>query len=156
MAKKPLRCLCVGKLKSPFWKEAAAHYLMRLGQWRSLEMTETKDGAAALPPAQRKAEEARRLLGALQSRDVPLALDERGLRLTSPRLAALLRDLDEGRGRPCFVVGGPWGLDAAVLDSAHAVLRLSDMTLPHELARVLLLEQLYRAECILRNAPYHH
>ena len=84
-------------------------------------------------------------------------LDERGERLTSPQWAELLRRMDtEARGRPCFLVGGAWGLDPTVRDRACRILRLSDLTLPHELARVVLLEQLYRAECILRKVPYHH
>ena len=75
---------------------------------------------------------------------------------TSSQLADLLGRLDgEGR-RPCFVVGGAWGLAPSVLERARERLSLSAMTLPHELARVVLLEQLYRAECILRKAPYHH
>ena len=84
-------------------------------------------------------------------------LDEHGQKLSSPQLAALLRRLDqEARGRACFVVGGAWGLDDSVRQRAFKVLSLSDMTLPHELARVVLLEQIYRAECILRKVPYHH
>ena len=147
----------MGRLKTPFWKDAAAHYLARLTRWRRLECTEVRDGDAALPPDRRNALEGRRILEALTPQDVPLVLDERGLNLTSPRLATLLQQLDhEARGRACFIVGGAWGLDEAVRDRAHRLISLSAMTLPHELARVVLLEQLYRAECILRKVPYHH
>ncbi|MBO5490818.1 23S rRNA (pseudouridine(1915)-N(3))-methyltransferase RlmH [uncultured Desulfovibrio sp.] len=157
MAGKSLRCVCVGRLKTSFWKEAAAHYADRLSHWRRLELTDVRDGDAALPPGQRNALEGRRILEVLTPQDIPLVLDERGRRLTSPQLADLLRQTDEGgRGRACFIVGGAWGLDEAVLRRADARIRLSDMTLPHELARVVLLEQLYRAECILRKVPYHH
>jgi len=147
----------VGKLKTPFWKDAAAHYLTRIKRWRHLEYTETRDGDAALPPDQRNALEGRRIIEALAPQDVALVLDERGEKLTSPQLAALLRQLDQdARGRTCFIVGGAWGLDDSVRQRAFKVLSLSDMTLPHELARVVLLEQIYRAECILRKVPYHH
>lgn len=157
MTGKPLRLISVGRLKTPFWKDAAAHYLARLTRWRRLECTEVRDGDAALPPDRRNALEGRRILEALTPQDVPLVLDERGLNLTSPRLATLLQQLDhEARGRTCFIVGGAWGLDEAVRDRAHRLISLSAMTLPHELARVVLLEQLYRAECILRKVPYHH
>ena len=72
-------------------------------------------------------------------------------------LADLLRQMDhDARGRACFVIGGAWGLDEAVRQRASRCISLSHMTLPHELARVVLLEQLYRAECILRKVPYHH
>ena len=116
-----------------------------------------RDGDAALPPDRRNSLEGRRILEALAPQDVPLVLDERGLSLTSPQLAALLRQLDqEARGRACFIVGGAWGLDEAVRGRAYRLISLSAMTLPHELARVVLLEQMYRAECILRKVPYHH
>ena len=116
-----------------------------------------RDGDAALPPDRRNSLEGRRILEALAPQDVPLVLDERGLSLTSPQLAALLGQLDqEARGRACFIVGGAWGLDEAVRGRAYRLISLSAMTLPHELARVVLLEQLYRAECILRKVPYHH
>ena len=157
MTGKPLRLLSVGKLKVPFWKDAAAHYSQRINRWRRLECVEVRDGDPALPQAQRNELEGRRLLEALGPQDVPLVLDERGLSLTSPQLAALLRQLDqEARGRACFIVGGAWGLDEAVRGRAYRLISLSAMTLPHELARVVLLEQLYRAECILRKVPYHH
>lgn len=157
MAGKPLRVISVGKIRTPFWKDAAAHYAGRLARWRPLELTEVRDGDAALPVGQRNALEGKRLLESLQPQDVPLVLDERGTALTSPELARWLRQLDEsGRGRPCFLVGGAYGLDDGVRHRAWKCLSLSAMTLPHELARVLLLEQLYRAECILRNVPYHH
>ena len=68
----------------------------------------------------------------------------------------LLRRFDEAALRPCFVVGGAFGLSPGVRDACAHCLSLSAMTWPHELARVLLLEQLYRAECILRKVPYHH
>lgn len=157
MTGKPLRLISVGRLKTPFWKDAAAHYLARITRWRCLECTEVRDGDAALPPDRRNTLEGRRILEALTPQDVPLVLDERGLSLTSPQLAALLRQLDqEARGRACFIVGGAWGLDEAVRGRACRMISLSAMTLPHELARVVLLEQLYRAECILRKVPYHH
>ena len=157
MTGKPLRLISVGRLKTPFWKDAAAHYLARITRWRRLECTEVRDGYAALPPDLRNSLAGRRILEALAPQDVPLVLDERGLSLTSPQLAALLGQLDqEARGRACFIVGGAWGLDEAVRGRAYRLISLSAMTLPHELARVVLLEQLYRAECILRKVPYHH
>ena len=147
----------MGKIKTPFWKDAATHYAGRIARWRPLEQTDVRDGDAALPVERRNALEGKRLLESLQAQDVPIVLDERGGTFTSPELAQCLRQLDDsGRGRPCFIVGGAYGLDDAVRRRAWKCLSLSAMTFPHELARVLLLEQIYRAECILRNAPYHH
>ena len=156
MAGNLLRLLCVGKLKTPFWREAAEHYRRRLGRWRRVEVVEVRDGDAALAPAARSAQEGRRLLEALAREAAPVALDEGGETLDSPGLAALLRHCDEAARRPVFVIGGPFGLAPEVLAACPRRISLSAMTWPHELARVLLLEQLYRAECILRNIPYHH
>ena len=115
MAGKPLRIVCVGKLRTSFWKEAAAHYSRRIGRWRPLDVTEVRDGDAGLDTAQRNSQEGRRLLEALTPQDVPIVMDERGSALTSREFADLLRKLDlDATGRPCFLVGGPFGLDAAV------------------------------------------
>ena len=89
--------------------------------------------------------------------EMPLVLDERGITMTSPQLAQLLQKIDNNAmGRACFIIGGAYGRDEAVRQRAWKLVSLSSMTFPHELARVLLLEQLYRAECIIRKVPYHH
>ena len=85
-----------------------------------------------------------------------VALHETGAAMDSREFAAFLRDLDENARRPVFVVGGPFGLSPALLADCRSLLSLSPMTFPHELARVMLLEQLFRAETILRRFPYHH
>ncbi len=157
MALKPLRIVAVGRLRTPHWKAAAAHYLGRLSRWRAVTEIVVRDGDAALSPAARNAAEGRALLAALRPGDVPICLDERGRSLTSRRFADLLQELSEDANRtPCFVVGGAFGLDEAVRAAADRLLAFGPMTLPHELARVVLLEQLYRAEALLRNVPYHH
>lgn len=154
---KPLRLLCVGKLKIPFFRAAAEHYAERLGKYRQLVISEVRDGDPSLAPDRRREVESQRLLENLTSQDLPIVLDERGKNPSSHDLASLLRKLDEeAGGRPCLVVGGAFGLSESLRQKARFVISLSVMTLPHELARVVLLEQLYRAETILRNIPYHH
>ncbi len=154
---KPLRLITVGKIKNPFWKAAVDHYAERLGHWRGLTMTEVKDSDASLPIPQRKAQEARGILAALGARDIPLCLDEHGEAFTSRAFSHLLEKFSSNAGnRPCFIIGGPYGLDPAVLAASRFTIALGPLTLPHELARVVLLEQLYRAEAISRNVPYHH
>lgn len=154
---KPLRIVAVGRLRTPHWKAAAAHYLSRLSRWRAVEETCVRDADPAFSPAARCAAEGRALLAALTPADIPICLDERGECLASRRFAALLQDLSEDANRtPCFVVGGAFGLDDAVRAAARHILAFGPLTLPHELARVVLLEQLYRAECLLRHVPYHH
>ena len=84
-----------------------------------------------------------------------VVLDERGSNLTTMALAARLSDWQLGGGDVALVIGGPDGLEPAFKQAAHERIRLSDMTLPHAFARVLLIEQLYRAWSINANHPYH-
>ncbi len=84
-----------------------------------------------------------------------VALDERGTNLTTNALATRLTDWQMGGGDVALVIGGPDGIDPAFRQAAHERIRLSDMTLPHAFARVLLIEQLYRAWSINANHPYH-
>lgn len=84
-----------------------------------------------------------------------VVLDERGSNLTTMALASRLKDWQLGGGDVALVIGGPDGIDPAFKQAAHERIRLSDMTLPHAFARVLLIEQLYRAWSINANHPYH-
>ena len=148
--------MAFGKLRSPELAAAAAEYLKRLRRYAPAEAVELREERGEDPAARRK--EAARLEGALAAGDWLVLLDERGRGLTSPELAGLIgeRARAGGGGRLVFLVGGPFGVDPAVRRRANLTLSLSRMTLPHELARVLLLEQLYRAWTILRGERYHH
>jgi len=109
-----------------------------------------------LPAPRRRAEEAARLLGALPRGALPIALDERGRQLDSEAFARRLGAWrDRGESELAFLIGGPDGLEAAVLERARAIYALGRMTWPHRLVRVLLAEQLYRAQAILAGHPYH-
>lgn len=153
---KPLRLLVVGAVKAPYFKDAAAHYLTALRRYLPAEEIVARDGKAA-DPARRKTEEGQALLAKIGPRDFLVVLDEGGVSLASRALAGRLRTMVEDPGRtPCFVVGGAFGLSAAVLARADMTLALGPGTLPHELARVVLYEQLYRAAAINAGAPYHH
>ncbi len=153
---KPLRLYVVGAAKAPFLRDAAAHYLTALRRYLPAEEIVVRDGKAS-DAARRRDEEGKALLGRLSPRDCLVVLDEHGRSLASRELAAKLAGLIEDPGRvPCFVVGGAHGLSRAVLDRADLTLALGPGTLPHELARVVLYEQLYRAAAILAGSPYHH
>ncbi len=155
MSGKSLHLVFVGRLRTSHWINAAAHYHQRLAPWRKVEESIVKDGASSLPPKQRMAEEGRGILAALAPQDRLVCLDEQGKSLTSRQFAAMLEELSL-QGVPCFVVGGAFGLDEAVRQKARQIISLGSHTMTHELARVVLLEQLYRAESILRKSPYHH
>jgi len=147
--------MAFGKLRSRELAAAAAEYLKRLRRYAPAEVVELREERGEEPAARRK--EAARLSGALADGDWLVLLDERGRQMTSPELAGLLAERTRaGGGRLVFLVGGPFGVDEAVRRRASLTLSLSRMTLPHELARVLVLEQLYRAWTILRGERYHH
>jgi len=152
---KKLRIIAVGALRSPHWKAAATHYLERLKAWRRIQEHVIKDADAGLPEAERVRREGQRLLQAVRADDFLICLDERGKSMPSRAFAAFLDEISASR-TPCFALGGPFGLAEELRSRARFTLSLGPMTLPHELARVLLLEQVYRAEAILRKTPYHH
>ena len=153
---KSIRIFAVGSIKSPLWRAAADHYKKRLSHFLRLEEIEIKDADAGLSPEMRKERETMRLLGLLRSPDMPICLDERGAAHDSRGFANLLRRLFEAGKRPCFIIGGPYGLAEAARTAAAHCLSLGPMTFPHELARIILLEQIYRAENILAGTGYHH
>ena len=153
---KPIRLLVVGQAKAPYFRDACSHYLDALRRYLPVEELLVRDGKSA-DPVRRKAEEAKALLGRLGPRDFLVVLDDHGRSLASRELAGKLRTMIEDPGRaPCFVIGGAFGLDPSVLARADLTLALGPGTLPHELARVVLYEQLYRAAAINAGAPYHH
>ncbi|QLA16936.1 23S rRNA (pseudouridine(1915)-N(3))-methyltransferase RlmH [Desulfolutivibrio sulfoxidireducens] len=153
---KPIRFVFVGQAKAPFFRQAEDHYLEAVNRSIAATRVVVKDARAGRP-AERNTAEGRGLLERLGPRDFVVVLDGRGKMYDSPGLAARLRVLVEDPGRaPCFVVGGAYGLADEVLARADEIVSLGPGTLPHELARVVLLEQIYRATAILRGAPYHH
>lgn len=152
-----VRCVFVGRLKEKCFHAAAEHYLKKLRRFYKVELVELKDAPGKLPPEEKKRREARALLDALKPKDFAVVLDERGQELPSRRLAANLRRWTEDPGRtPCFVIGGPFGLTDEVRARADLLFALGKATWPHELCRVMLLEQLYRAASINKGLPYHH
>jgi 23S rRNA (pseudouridine1915-N3)-methyltransferase len=107
------------------------------------------------PTERRLREEADRLLQAVPTGAVLVALDEGGRQLDSAGLARRIARWQEGSGTIAFVIGGPDGLARSILDRAEATLAFGRMTWPHRLVRVMLAEQIYRASTILSGHPYH-
>ncbi|CAM3455403.1 23S rRNA (pseudouridine(1915)-N(3))-methyltransferase RlmH [Bordetella flabilis] len=144
--------------RMPDWVQTAwDDYARRLPPDCALELREIKPEprTSGKTPAQMMAAEGRRIEAALPGGALRVALDERGRDLTT---AALAQSLEQWRGEGrdvAFLVGGPDGLDASLKASSGLQLRLSSLTLPHPMVRVLLAEQLYRAWAILANHPYH-
>lgn len=112
---------------------------------------------ASLSPAEVREREAPTILRALKDSDHLILLDERGRSLTSPQLASMIQArANDSTRNPVFLIGGAYGTDAAVHQRADFVWSLSALTFPHQLVRLILSEQIYRACTILRNERYHH
>lgn len=148
--------ISVGRIKTPFWREAAAHYRARLERGHQLELCSVKDADSALPPEARMRQEGERILAALPAGATVICLDEHGTAQGSASFAHYLQKLWDDSRPPCFIIGGAYGLSEEVLARAQKKIALGPMTLPHELAQVLLWEQLFRADSILRKTGYHH
>jgi len=152
-----VRILAVGTIRGPL-AAALSEYEGRAGRYWKLEVTEVASGGAGRhpPPERVLADEARRLLARIGPDAEPWALTREGAVVGSRQLA---RDLEACAVRSVsevvFVIGGAFGLDGSVLQRATRRVSLSALTLPHEMARLVLAEQLYRAGTILRNEPYH-
>lgn len=149
--------LMVGKTREAFIKEGVAFYEKRLKPFAHLTLTSVKEEkeAGGLAAEALKAKEGERLLAQLPPKAYTVALTPQGREYTSEAFAAWLaqRELE---ARPlAFLIGGHWGLDDATLAAAAETLALSRLTLTHELSRLVLLEQLYRAMTIKTGHPYH-
>jgi 23S rRNA (pseudouridine1915-N3)-methyltransferase len=132
---------------------ALAEYAKRLSRYVPFQMLELP--ASRLEGALAKREEAKGVLKHLGERELLWVLDERGQAYSSVELARQLEIQQMGGHNLCIAIGGDEGLDASLLERAHLVLSLSRMTLPHRMARLVLVEQLYRGFCILKAEPYH-
>lgn len=148
--------LTVGKCRQAGFRAAAQDYIQRVRHYATFSEVEIKEERATIPVADVLRKEGERLLRAMPGGAYVIVLDAAGQPCTSEAFANRLSDLAlQGKGRLVFVIGGAFGLSKDVRSQAHWVLSLSSMTLPHELARVLLVEQIYRACTILRGEKYH-
>jgi 23S rRNA (pseudouridine1915-N3)-methyltransferase len=149
-----LRVAWIGKTRDPNLAKLALDYSTRIGRFVPIETTEVKDPKIA-DDSRRIPEEGKRLLGALDKTDHVIVLDAGGRMWSSKELAAFLAQrLRQGPRQLTFVIGGPSGLSSEVKNRADVVWSLSPLTFTHEMCRVLVLEQLYRALAILHGHPY--
>jgi len=149
-----IKLICVGRLKEQFYTDAANEYIKRLSAFCKLEIIEIPEQGAQIATALEK--ERVKIEAKLPDNAKVIALCIEGREIDSDGLAELLSDFTgHGSSRLCFVIGGSNGLHESVKETADIKLSLSRMTFPHNLARVLLLEQLYRALSINAGGKYH-
>ena len=146
-----IRILCVGTLKEKYWKEAVAEYTKRLGAYCNLSIVEVRES-----PTEDVGEEGDRILKKIKPDEVVITLEINGASKSSTELSS---DLDalalSGKSNIVFIIGGSAGLSQAVTSRADRSLSFSKMTFPHQMMRVILLEQIYRSFKISRNEKYH-
>ena len=153
--------LCVGKIKEKFYRDAIAEYEKRLSKYCKFEIVEvsdekTPDRASALEEEQIKEKEAVRILSKIKDDAYVCTLEIAGKRFSSEGFANLIeQSAINGKSSIIFVIGGSLGLHSSVLARSNQSLSFSDMTFPHQLMRVILSEQIYRAFRIIHKEPSH-
>jgi len=153
--------LCVGKLKETYWRDACAEYEKRLGafcRFRLIEVAEERlpDNPSGAQIAATIEAEGKRILEQIPKDSAVIPLCIEGKELDSPTLSTRIQRIAvEGTSHITFVIGGSWGLSNGVKSRAHLRLSMSPMTFPHQLARVMVMEQIYRAFQIAGGGKYH-
>lgn len=153
--------IAAGKIRESFYRDAIAEYEKRLGRYCHLEIVEVADEPAPenVSPAQAEAvkgKEAERILKRLRDNSYVITLEITGKKYSSEEFAKKLDALGVmGKSQLVFIIGGSLGLHASVSKRADLKLSFSDMTFPHQLMRVILAEQIYRAFRIINGEPYH-
>lgn len=156
-----IKILAVGKLKETYLKDGIKEYVKRLGAYAKLDILEVDDEpcpekASAAEEKKVRQKEGERLLKALSKHDYVILLDLKGKELSSPELAVLLEERAlAGQSSIVFIIGGSLGTDEEVQNRADFRWSFSKLTFPHQLIRLVLVEQIYRACKINKNEPYH-
>lgn len=146
-----IKILCIGKLKERFWKEAIQEYSKRLGAYAKVNIEEVKESRS-----DNIDEEGKSLLGRIKDDDYVITLEVEGKVMSSPALAKKIEGLGIcGKSKIVFVIGGSNGLSEDVRGRSDFALSFSAMTFPHQMMRVILLEQIYRSFKIIRGEEYH-
>lgn len=153
--------ICVGKIKEKFYRDAIEEYAKRLSKYCKFEIIEvadekTPDKASTVEEEQIKEKEASRILSKIKPDAYVCTLEIAGKQLSSTELADWMeKTAIGGRSHITFIIGGSLGLHSSVLQRSDYALSFSKMTFPHQLMRVILSEQIYRAFRIINNEPYH-
>ncbi len=151
--------LAIGKPNEPYVDEGVKEFSKRISRYYKIEwkIFSPPKNSASLPEDDLRKKEAEIILGFVQKEDFLTALDENGKELDSKGLSKFIEErANESTKNMIFLIGGAYGLDKSVLSRADFTLSLSKLTFPHQLVRLILAEQVYRACTIGRNEKYHH
>ena len=152
--------VCMGRLKEKYWRDAATEYekrLSRFGKWETIELPDLPEPANSSPAIEEqiKKKEGEAILARIRDGDIVVCRCIDGRQMDSVQLSAKLTELIDTGRRVVFVIGGSLGLSPEVVRRAQLRLSFSPMTFPHQLARIMLLEQTYRALKIAAGERYH-
>ncbi|MCI7702955.1 MAG: 23S rRNA (pseudouridine(1915)-N(3))-methyltransferase RlmH [Clostridiales bacterium] len=152
--------VCMGRLKEKYWRDAATEYekrLSRFGKWETIELPDLPEPANSSPAIEEqiKKKEGEAILARIRDGDIVVCLCIDGRQMDSVQLSGKLTELINTGRRVVFVIGGSLGLSPEVVRRAQLRLSFSPMTFPHQLARIMLLEQTYRALKIAAGERYH-
>lgn len=156
-----IKIITVGKIKEKFMRDAIDEYTKRLGRYCKLEIVEladekTPDNASAKEEEAIKEKEGAKIRASIKDTDYVIALDLKGKHLTSEEFSEKIENLGiEGRSSIVFIIGGSLGISSETLKRADFKISFSKMTFPHQLFRIMLLEQIYRGFRIMKGEPYH-
>jgi len=153
-----INIIVLGKYKEKYWLEAEKEYLKRLSAMFKVEITEIKEESFTEKDDREKikAKEAQIILTKIPNNSFIIALDENGTEFDSENFADKFKTWQEQRQNIVFILGGPLGLHSSVLQKTNFKFALSKLTFTHQMARVFLLEQIYRAQMINQNRKYHY
>lgn len=154
-----IRLLCIGKTDDRYIQEGIEKYLKRLKHYISFQIVELPDikNAKNLSEQQQKEREGEMLLKQIGPQDFVMLLDERGKAFRSIEFSAYLEQkMVSNTTQMLFIIGGPYGFSELVQRRANFNMSLSNMTFSHQMIRLFMVEQLYRAYSIMRGEPYHH
>ncbi len=150
-----LTILAVGKLKEDYLRKGVAEYQKRLTPYVKLKIVEIPDSPLGKDPDEAKTAEGKKICAAMKKNAYQLAFDPGGKMLTSEELAHWLGEREREGKEVLLIIGGPSGLSPEVLAQVHEVVSFSTLTFPHQLFRLILVEQIYRGFKILRGEKYH-
>ena len=148
-----LRVVCVGNIKEKFFADAINEYLKRISRFHKIEIIETKEGNKNKTVDEIKVIECEEIKKYLKG--YIISLDLKGEQITSVVFSEKIDKIAQNNSTITFVIGGSNGLDKEILNMSNHILSFSKMTFPHQLFRVMLLEQIYRASTISNNVTYH-
>lgn len=149
-----INLVCVGRVKEKYFADGIAEYGKRLSRFCEFSVTEVEEENAKVCPAQIVEQEGKNILKKLRGTVFALAIE--GKKYSSAEFADKIKSLkDGGAGEITFVIGGSYGLSDEVKAKADGLISFSEMTFPHTLFRLMLVEQIYRAFSIIGNTPYH-